>query len=116
MFLCHTFRQKDKKYKKAIKGHEVQLQAKDSENLHLKEELLKIKSGKDKLKVNLEKYRKENKRLQETVKKKRKQRSDVGKHRDVSNTSRNKRTGKPKGVKGGGLKNPDPKEIDYTLH
>jgi len=116
MFFCHTFRQKDKKYKKAIKGHKVQLKAKDSENLHLKEELLKIKSGKEKLKDNLEKYRKENKRLQETAKKKRKQRSDAGKHRDVSNTSRNKRTGKPKGAKGGGLKNPDPKEIDYTRH
>ena len=77
---------------------------------------MKIKSGKEKLKDNLEKYRKENKRLQEAAKKKRKQRSDAGKHRDNSSTSNNKRTGKPKGAKGGGLKNPDPKEIDYTRH
>jgi len=118
------------KYKKTIKSHQTllnarnselqekdsELQEKDSENLQLKEELLKIKSGKEKLKDNLEKYRKENKRLQEAAKKKRKQRSDAGKHRDVSNTSNNKRTGKPKGAKGGGLKNPDPKEIDYTRH
>jgi len=123
MFLCHIFRQKGKGYKKAIKSHQTQLRARDSElqeknseNLHFKEELLKIKSGKDKLKDNLEKYRKENKRLQETAKKKRKKRSDAGKHRDVSNASNNKRTGKPKGAKGGGLKNPDLKEIDYTRH
>ncbi|KKM19730.1 hypothetical protein LCGC14_1652640 [marine sediment metagenome] len=90
------------------------LQKKDSENLHLKEELLKVKSGKEKLKYNLEKYRKENKRLLDAAKKKRKQRSDAGKHRKVSTPSKNKRTGKPKGGNGGGLKNPDPKEIDYT--
>jgi hypothetical protein len=123
VFLCRTFRQKGKRYEKAIKIHQTaltardsQLQEKDSENLRLKEELLKIKSGKDKLKDNLEKYRQENKRLQEAAKKKRKQRSDAGKHRDVSATSKNKRTGKPKGAKGGGLKNPDPKEIDYERH
>ena len=109
-------RQKKKISQKAIKRYQTQLQEKISKNLHLKEELLKIKSGKDKLKDNLEKYRKENKRLQEAAKKKRKQRSDAGKHRDVSNTSNNKRTGKPKGANGGGLKNPDPKEIDYTRH
>jgi len=90
----------------------AQLQAKDSENVRLKEELLIIKSGKEKLKANLEKYQQENKKLQEAAKKKRKKRSDAGKHRDVS--SKNKRTGKPKGANGGGLKNPNPKEIDYT--
>ena len=123
MFLCYVFRQKRMKYKKTIKSHQTllnardsELQEKNSENLQLKEELLKIKSGKEKLKDNLEKYQKENKRLQEAAKKKRKQRSDAGKHRDVSTTSNNKRTGKPKGAKGGGLKNPDPKEIDYTRH
>ncbi len=116
ILLCHMLRQKKKISQKAIKRYQTQLQEKISKNLHLKEELLKIKSGKDKLKDNLEKYRKENKRLQEAAKKKRKQRSDAGKHRDVSNTSNNKRTGKPKGANGGGLKNPDPKEIDYTRH
>ena len=68
------------------------------------------------MKDNLEKYRKDNKRLREAAKKKRKQRSDARKHRDVSTKSENKRTGKPKGANGGGLKNPDPKEIDYTRH
>lgn len=123
MLLWHMLRQKEIKYQKAIKRYQTQLRARESElqeegskNLHLKEELLKIKSGKDKLKDNLEKYRKENKRLQEAAKKKRKQRSDAGKHRDVSTTSNNKRTGKPKGANGGGLKNLDPKEIDYTRH
>ena len=128
MLLCHMFRQKRKKYENMIKSHqalfrakhsEVQekdskLQEKDSENLHLKEELLKIRSSKEKMKEHLEQYQKENKRLQEAAKKKRKKRSDAGKHRDVSSTSTNKRTGKPKGANGGGLKNPDPKEIDYT--
>jgi hypothetical protein len=123
MLLCHALRQKEMKYRKAIKSQQTRLKArvsalqeKDSENLCLKEELVKIKSGKEKLKDNLEKYRKENKRLQEAAKKKRKQRSDAGKHRDVPTDSKNKRTGKPKGAKGGGLKNPDPKEIDYTRH
>jgi len=82
------------------------------ENLRLKEKLLKARSGKEKLKENLEEYRKENKKLQDAARKKRKKRSDAGKHRDVS--SGNKRSGKPKGANGGGLKNPDPKEIDYT--
>jgi hypothetical protein len=122
MLACHALRQKGKNYKKAIKDHHTQLrikeseiQEKESETLLLKGELLKIKSGKDTLKQNLKKYRNENKRLQEAAKKKRKQRSDAGKHRDVSTPS-NKRTGKPKGAKGGGLKNPDPKEIDYTRY
>jgi hypothetical protein len=122
LFVCYTFRQKEKKYKNAIESHQTQLktrdlalQEKDSENLGLKADLLKIKSGKDKLKENLATYRKENKQLKERAKKKRKQRSDAGKHREVSTPS-NKRTGKPKGAKGGGLKNPDPKEIDYTRH
>ena len=121
MFLCYMLRQKGKKYKKAIQYQQSQLkirdsklQEKNSENLRIKEELLKIKSSKEKIKDNLEKYQKENKRLQEVVKKKRKKRSDAGKHRDVSSTSNNKRTGKPRGANGGGLKNPDPKEIDYT--
>jgi len=82
------------------------------ENLRLKEKLLKARSGKEKLKENLEEYRKENKKLQDAARKKRKKRSDAGKRRDVS--SGNKRSGKPKGANGGGLKNPDPKEIDYT--
>jgi len=116
MLLRHLFRQKEKKYKNVIKSREDQLKVKDSENLHFKEKLLKTKSGKDKLKDNLEKYRKENKRLQEAVKKKRKQRSDAGKSRNVSNHSRKKRSGKPKGAQGGGLKNPLPKEINYTRH
>ncbi|MHA1723376.1 MAG: hypothetical protein ACTSXH_00830, partial [Promethearchaeota archaeon] len=121
MLAYHALRQKGKKYRKAIKDHQAQLIAKDSklqeinsklqekdfENLQLKEELLKIKSGKEKLKDNLEKYRKENKRPQEATKKKKRQRSDAGKHRDVSAPS-NKRTGKPIGAKGGGLKNPNP--------
>jgi len=123
MLLRHLFRQKEKKYKNVIKSREDQLkvkdselQEKDSENLHLKEKLLKTKSGKDKLKDNLEKYRKENKRLQEVVKKKRKQWSDAGKSRNVSNHSGKKGSGKPKGAQGGGLKNPDSKEINYTRH
>jgi len=137
MLLCRIFRQKRNKYEKAIISLQVQLRAKDSElqekdsklrkrdsklrkkdseNLHLKKKLLKITSGKDKLKNNLEKYRKDNKRLREAAKKKRKQRSDAGKHREVSTTSNNKKTGKPKGANGGGLKNPNPKEIDYTRH
>jgi len=61
MLLRDLFRQKEKKYKNVIKSREDQLKVKDSENLHLKEKLLKIKSEKDKLKDNLEKYRKENK-------------------------------------------------------
>ncbi|MHA1660924.1 MAG: hypothetical protein ACTSUT_17580 [Promethearchaeota archaeon] len=130
MLLCHVFRQKGNKYEKVIKSHQTYLNAiksesqekdsklrkKDSENLGLKEKFLKITSGKDKLKDNLEKYRKDNKRLREAAKKKRKQRSDPGKHREVSTTSENKRTGKPKGANGGGLKNPAPKEIDYIRH
>ena len=122
ILLYYALRQKEKKYKNVIKSHQThvnainsELQEKDSENLYLKENLLKITSGKDKLKANLEKYQKENKRLQEAAKKKRKQRSDAGKHREASTTSK-KRTGKPKGANGGGLKNPDPKEIDYTRH
>ena len=90
-----------KSHEDQLKAKDSQLQEKDSENLHLKEELLKVKSGKEKLKDNLEKYRKENKCLQEdTAKKKRKQRSDVGKHRKVSTPSKNKRTDKPKGGNG----------------
>jgi len=102
------------RHKNRIHQQELEkiVSAKDVENLHLKEKLLKIKSGKDKLKENLETYQKENKSLQEAVRKKRKRRSDAGKHRDIS--TKNKRSGKPKGAKGGGLKNPDPKEIDYT--
>ncbi len=137
MLLCRMLRQKEKIYQNLITSHQTylnavesesqekdselqekdsELQEKDSENQHLKEKLLKITSGKEKLKDNLEKYRKENKHLQEAAKKKRKQRIDAGKRRDVSSTSNNKRMGKPKGAKGGGLKNPDPKEIDYTRH
>lgn len=56
--MIYKFRQKEKL-------NECQLKAKKIENLHLKEELLKIKSGKDKLKENFENYRKENKRLKE---------------------------------------------------
>ncbi|RLB86921.1 MAG: IS66 family transposase [Deltaproteobacteria bacterium] len=100
-----------------LQERDAKLQEKNAENLQLKEELLKIKAGKEKLKDNLEKYLKENKRLQKekATKKKKRQRSDAGKHREVSTPS-NKRTGKPIGAKGGGLKNPDPKEIDYTRH
>ena len=53
MFLWHMLRQKENKYQKAIKRYQTQLRARESElqekgsnNLHLKEELLKIKSGK----------------------------------------------------------------------
>ncbi len=123
IFLRHLLRQKEKKYEIVNKSYQNQLrtrnskvQEKVSKNLQFKEKFLKITSGKEKLKGNLEKYRKENKSLQETSKKKRKQRSDAGKHRDVSNTFGSKRTGKLKGAKGGGLKSPGPKEIDYTRH
>jgi len=64
------------------------------------------------LKETPKKYHQENKKLQEAARKKRKQRSDAGNHRKV--LSKNKRTGKPRGASGGGLKNPDLKEIDYT--
>lgn len=95
------------KFRKQVKCHEA-------ETFHLKEELLKIKSGKEKLKENLEKYQKENKKLQEAARKKRKKRTDAGKHRDDS--SKKKRSGKPKGANGGGLKNPPEDQIDYTRH
>jgi len=108
VYMVYKLRQKEDQ-------HKYQLETKKSENFRLKEELLKIKSSKEKLKNNLEKYRKENKRLKKVVKKKRKQRSDARKQRDISSdNSGKKRTGKPKGANGGGLKNPDLKEIDYT--
>lgn len=53
VYMIIKFRQKEKL-------NECQLKAKKIENIRLKEELLKIKSGKDKLKDNLEKYQKEN--------------------------------------------------------
>ena len=86
-----------------------------AENLKLKQKYLKVKSGREKLKENLEKYHEDNKKLRVAARKKKKKRSDAGKSRDISKkASGNKRTGKPKGANGGGLKNPDPKEIDYT--
>ena len=112
LYSLYKLRQKNRIRQQERNKNESKLKAKDSENIRLKEELLKIKSGKDKLKENLEKYQKENKKLQQAVRQKRKKRSDAGKHREVS--SKNKRSGKPKGANGGGLKNPDPKEIDYT--
>jgi hypothetical protein len=112
IYLFCKLRQNIKLHQQELERSHAQLQEKASENIQLKEELLKFKSVKDKLKENLEKYQHENKRLQEVARKKRKERSDAGKHREVP--SGNKRTGKPKGAKGGGLKNPDLKEIDYT--
>jgi len=119
IYLFWIFRQKSKRYQQALdRSHShlqekaAQLQEKVLENIQLKEELLILKSGKEKLKEHLERYQQENKKLQEGARKKRKERSDAGKHREVP--SHNKRTGKPKGAKGGGLKNPDPKEIDHT--
>ncbi|GAG79672.1 unnamed protein product [marine sediment metagenome] len=106
------FRQKNKMLQQEFKKKISKLRTKSDENLYLKEENLKLKSGREKLRENLEAYQKENKKLQDAARKKRKTRSDAGKHRDVS--SKNKRSGKPKGANGGGLKNPDPKEIDYT--
>ncbi|MHA1285182.1 MAG: hypothetical protein ACTSQP_22005 [Promethearchaeota archaeon] len=67
------------------------------------------------MKDNLEKYRKKNKHLQEATRKKKRQRLDTGRHREVSAPC-NKRSDKPIGAKDGGLKNPDPKKIDYTRH
>jgi len=95
------------KFRTNIKCHEAEI-------LRFKENERTSKLGKVKLKENLEKYQKENKKLREAAKKKRKKRSDTGKHRDMD--SKNKRFGKPRGANGGGLKNPDPKEIDYTRH
>jgi len=122
LYSLYNFRQKNRMRQQELEQNRMrqqeleknasQLTAKDLENLRLKEENLKIKSGKDKLKENLKNYQQENKKLQEAARKKRKERSDAGKHRDVS--TKNKRSGKPKGAKGGGLKNPNPKEIDYT--
>ena len=112
MYLVYKLRQKNRIRQQELEKNAAQLTAKDLENLRLKEDLLKIKSGKAALKENLEKYQKENKRLQEAARKKRKKRTDAGKRREVSPA--NKRSGKPKGANGGGLKNPDPKEIDYT--
>ena len=112
VYLVYKLRQKNRIRQQELEKNAAQLTAKDLENLRLKEDLLKIKSGKAALKENLEKYQKENKRLQEAARKKRKKRTDAGKRREVSPA--NKRSGKPKGANGGGLKNPDPKEIDYT--
>lgn len=112
VYLLYLFRQKIKRHQQEFLKYKTQQKAAQEENLFLKEENLKLKSRREKLKKNLEKYQNENKKLQEAAKKKRKKRSDAGKHRDVSN--KNKRSGKPKGANGGGLKNPDPKEIDYT--
>jgi len=112
LYSLYKLRQKNRIRQQERNKNESKLKAKDSENIRLKEELLKMKSGKDKLKENLEKYQKENKRLQGAARKKRKKRTDAGKRREVSPA--NKRSGKPKGANGGGLKNPDPKEIDYT--
>jgi len=112
VYLVYKLRQKNRMRQQELEKNAAQLTAKDLENLRLKEDLLKIKSGKAALKENLEKYQKENKRLQEAARKKRKKRTDAGKRREVSPA--NKRSGKPKGANGGGLKNPDPKEIDYT--
>lgn len=99
------------KLRAQLRAKDSQLRLRDRETVQLKEELLTLKSGKEKLKDNLEKYHHENKKLKEAARKK-KERSDAGKHREVP--LNNKRSGKPKGAKGGGLKNPDPKEIDYT--
>ncbi len=86
----------------------------EDENLHLKEVLLKLKSNREKLKENLEKYREDNKKLREAVRKKRMKRGDAGKRRDIANKdSISVDRGKPKGANGGGLKNPDPKEINH---
>lgn len=112
IYLLYRLRQKNKMHQQELKKKISQLRAKSDENLYLKEKNLKLKSGREKLKENLEKYQKENKKIQDAVRKKRKKRSDAGKHRDVS--PGNKRSGKPKGANGGGLKNPDLKEIDYT--
>ena len=112
VYLVYKLRQKNRIRQQELEKNASQLTAKDLENLRLREDLLKIKFGKDALKENLEKYQKENKRLQEAARKKRKKRTDAGKRREVSPA--NKRSGKPKGANGGGLKNPDPKEIDYT--
>lgn len=110
--LLYMFRQKNKMLQQEFKKKISQLRAKSDENLYLKEENLKLKSGREKLRENLEAYQKENKKLQDVARKKQKKRSDARKHRDVS--SKNKRSGKPKGANGGGLKNPDPEDIDYT--
>ncbi len=90
------------------------IRRREAEILRFKQEERASELKKVQLKENLEKYKRKNKKLQETARKKRKKRSDAGKHRDVD--SKNKRSGKPKGAGGGGLKNPDPAEIDYTRH
>lgn len=112
VYMTYKFRQKNVMYQQKLKEKISLLNIERDEKLHLKEENLKLKGRREKLKANLEKYHNENKKLQEAARKKRKKRSDAGKHRDVS--PGNKRSGKPKGANGGGLKNPDPKEIDYT--
>lgn len=88
----------------------------EAEIIRLKEKLLKGKAGRSTLKDNLAKYREENKKLGEAARKKRKERSDAGKRRDVPENGWWKgNRGKPKGAKGGGLKNPAPHEIDRIL-